>query len=473
MCRIFAIDILNKRMEQESHKDQDKINALIERYEKMLEGEFQSFFDSYEFEDIVEHYIDNGQLGEAMASMDIAYEQYPFSASFLIKKAQILTILERLNEAEKALEIAQTLEPSNVDLHIAKGSILSKRKKHHKALKCFHKAQALSDEPIEVHPFIAFEYQCLGKFQDAIKFLSEFLITEPEDDIAIFNIAYCFERLDAYDEAITFFTNLIEKAPYCEIAWYQLGLFYNKSKDYKNAVWALDYALLIDECFTAGYHEKARSLTQLGEIQEAINTYLLTFAFEEATGYTYLKIGLCYKDLSKFKQAIRYFTKASHQDPQLSEAWMEIGLCYDALGSTEEALYNIKKALNLNPDDLEYLYIQTGIFQKVGLYAEADLAYQRLIELGCDAPTIWIEYADLVYSQNETKDAINLLKQGLIVNKDHIDLLTNLVAYSFYGKEFTTASSALKKALEVDSESLEKLYTQFPELEHNKDFKLI
>ena len=200
----------------------------------------------------------------------------------------------------------------------------------------------LSESPIDVYPFIAFEYQCLGRFQDAIKYLDNFLNHEPEDDIAIFNIAYCFERLDAYNDAIDFFKKLIEKSPYCEITWYQLGLFYNKIKDYKQAIIALDYAILIDECFTAGYHEKARSLTQLGKTKEAINTYLLTFAFENATGYTYLKIGLCYKELSIYKQAIRYFTKACHEDPQLSEAWMEIGLCYEATGSIEEALYNIK-----------------------------------------------------------------------------------------------------------------------------------
>ena len=458
-------------MRQEQHKDQNKIDALIERYEKMLEGEFQSFFDSYEFEDIVEYYIDNGQLGEAMASMEIAYEQYPFSASFLIKKAQILTILERLNEAESTLEIAQSLEPSNVDLYIAKGSILSKRKKHHEALKQFHKAKGLSDDPIEVFPFIAFEYQCLGKFLDAIKYLSSFLLVEPEDDIAIFNIAYCYERLDAYDDAIIFFTDLIDKAPYCEISWYQLGLFYNKNKDYKKAVWALDYAILIDECFTAGYHEKARSLTQLGEIKEAIKTYLLTFAFEEATGYTYLKIGLCYKDLSLFNQAIRYFTKASHQDPQLSEAWMEAGLCYDALGSTEEALHNINKALDLSPNDLEYLYIQTGVFRKTGLYAEADLGYQKLLELGCDAPSIWLEYADLTHSINETKDSVSLLKQGLKSNKNHIDLLYHLGAYCFYQNDITNASKYLKKALDQDSKAIEVLYKYLPELEQNDDFK--
>jgi tetratricopeptide (TPR) repeat protein len=460
-------------MRKEPNRSQNKINALIERYEKMIEGEFQSFFDSYEFEDIVEHYIDNGQLGEAMTSMDIASEQYPYSAIFLIKKAQILTILERLNEAENSLELAQILDPSNVDLYIAKGSILSKRKKHHKALKLFQKAQDLSDEPIEVFPFVAFEYQCLGQFQEAIKYLSEFLFSDPEDDIALFNIAYCYERLDAYKDAIDFFSNLINEAPYNEINWYQLGLFYNKAKDYKNAVWALDYAILIDECFTAGYHEKARSLTQLGKSKEAIKTYILTFPFEEPTGYTYLKIGLCYKDISSFKQAIRYFTKSCHQDPQLSEAWMEMGLCYDALDSTEEALHHINKALILSPNDLEYLYIQTGIFRKVGLYAEADLGYQKLIELGCDAPAIWIEYANLTFSLNELKDSINLLKQGLKHNNNHIDLLLNLCAYSFLSGKLSQAKKYLVKAISIDSDAIELLYEQFPQLEKNNDFNQI
>lgn len=458
-------------MSREPSRNQNNINELIKRYENMLDGKVQSFFDTHEFEDIADHYIDKGLLGEAMGSMDIAFEQYPFSANFLIKKAQILTILERIPEAIDALELAEVLEPSNPDLHIAKGSILSKKKKHHKALKHFHKAQTLSDDPIDVYPFIAFEYQCLGKFQDAIKYLTAFLDVVPEDDIAIFNIAYCFERLDAYTEAIDFFNKLVNKAPYCEIAWYQLGLFFNKMKNYEQAVWALDYAILIDECFTAGYHEKARSLTQLGKLKEAINTYLLTFAFEDATGFTYLKIGLCYKELTLYKQAIRYFTKACHEDPQLSEAWMEIGLCYDANGSTHEALHYIKKALSLNPDDLEYLYIQTKVYKKIGLLTEADIGYQKLIEMGCDSPTIWMEYANLMREINETKDAINLLKQGIKHNKNHVDLLFRLGAYLFLDGQEANASKYLQIANSIDPKSKESLFEHLPNLEENQNFK--
>jgi len=467
----FAYLLYIPTMSHKFGENKNDITQLIERYEEMLNGDAQLFFDSHEFEDIADHYIDKGLLGEAMGSMDFAFKQYPFSANFLIKKAQILTILERLPEAVTILEVAETLEPGNPDLHIAKGSILSKKRKHQKALKHFNKAQSLSDNPTDVYPFIAFEYQCLGKFQDAIKYLTTFLELEPEDDIAIFNIAYCFERLDAYNDAIEFFKNLIDKVPYCEITWYQLGLFYNKTKDYKQAVWALDYAILIDECFTAGYHEKARSLTQMGKTKEAINTYLLTFAFEDATGYTYLKIGLCYKELSMHKQAIRYFTKACHEDPQLSEAWMEIGLCYDASGSTEEGLHYIKKAIDLNPDDLEYLYIQTKIYKKTGLNAEADLGYQKLIELGCDSPTIWMEYANLMREINETKDAINLLKQGIKHNKNHVDLLFRLGAYLFLDGQVNYAGKYLQKANAINPDSKIQLFEHIPGLEKNNEFK--
>ena len=85
-----------------NHKSgENNIAKLISRYENMLNNNTQSFFDTHEFEDIADHYIEKGLLGEAMGSMEMASTQYPFSANFLIKKAQILTILERLPEAEK------------------------------------------------------------------------------------------------------------------------------------------------------------------------------------------------------------------------------------------------------------------------------------------------------------------------------------------------------------------------------------
>jgi len=457
-------------MSEMSNSKNNKIHKLVERYESMLANESSAFFDSYEFEDIADHYIDKGLLGEAMGSMDIAYEQYPFSANFLIRKAQILTILDRTSEAELLLDKAEALEPNNTDLLIARGSILSKNKEHHKALQMFLKAELHAEDPLDVYPFIAYEFQCLGRFQDAIKYLSTFLDQDPQDDISIFNISYCFERLDAYEEASKFFIKLIDSAPYCEMAWYQLGLAYNKMKSYDKAVWALDYALLIDESFTAAYHEKARSLTHLEKTKEAIKTYMLTLAFEEASGYTFLKIGLCYKQIKMHKQSIRYLTKACHEDPQLAEAWMEIGLCMDVQGRLEEGIHYIEKAVNLNPDDVEYAYIQTKAYKNLGLIAEADLGFQKLIEMGCNSPTILMEYANLMHFQNETKDAIHLLKQGVKHNKNHIELISIIAAYLFIDGQLDKALKYLVKAEAIDPNYKESLFESFPQLENNEQF---
>lgn len=458
-------------MSHKSGKNQNNTQELIIRYEKMLNGAAQFFFDSHEFEDIADHYIDKGLLGEAMSSMDIAFEQYPFSANFLIKKAQILTILERLEEASSALDLAETLEPSNADLHIAKGSILSKKRNHQLALKHFNKAKELSEEPLDTYPFIAFEYQCLSKFHEAIKYLARFLEFEPKDDISLFNIAYCFERSEQYTQAIDFFTKHIDRVPYCELAWYHLGLFYNKTKQFKKAIWAIDYSILIDECFTAGYHEKARSLSSLNRHEEAIKTYLLTFAFEEVTGYTYLKIGLAYKQLKQYKQAIRYLTKACHEDPQLSEAWMEIGLCLNATENNQEALHHINKALSLNPNDLEYIYIQAKTLYRLGLISEADLAYQKLIELGCTSSSIWLEYAELLRSIDEKKDAINILKQGLLHNELNTELLLTLAAYHYLDGELMLSSKYLQKTKSINTNFLELISKHLPHLENDTNFK--
>ena len=117
--------LISLKMNRRPGKHKNNIKELVARYERMLTGDTQSFFDTHEFEDIADHYIDKGLLGEAMSSMEIAFEQYPFSTSFLIKKVQILTILERLEEASLTLEIAESLDPINSDLYIAKGSIYS------------------------------------------------------------------------------------------------------------------------------------------------------------------------------------------------------------------------------------------------------------------------------------------------------------------------------------------------------------
>jgi tetratricopeptide (TPR) repeat protein len=149
---------------------------------------------------------------------------------------------------------------------------------------------------------------------------------------------------------------------------------------------------------------------------------------------------------------------------------MEIGLCYEATGSIEEGLHFIKKAVNLSPDDLEYLYIQTKIHYKTGLYNEAELGYKKLIKLGCESPIIWMEYAHLMKKLNETKEAISLLKKGLEHNKNHSELLVRLGAYLFLDGQEDMARKYLHMANTINPEINIQLFNHIPSLQNNDDF---
>ena len=150
---------------------------------------------------------------------------------------------------------------------------------------------------------------------------------------------------------------------------------------------------------------------------------------------------------------------------------MEIGLCYEATGSIEEGLHYIKKAVSLSPDDLEYLYIQTKIQCKTGLYNEAELGYKKLIKLGCESPIIWMEYAHLIKTFNETKKAISILKRGIKQNKKHSELLARLGAYLFLDGQENLAHKYLRMANSINPEIKTDLFKHIPALKNNDTFK--
>ena len=149
---------------------------------------------------------------------------------------------------------------------------------------------------------------------------------------------------------------------------------------------------------------------------------------------------------------------------------MEIGLCYDAKGSSEEGLHYINKALNLNPNDLEYIYIQTKIYSKIGLIDEAILGYKRLLDLNCDSPNLWMELAFLKKEIDESKEAIHILESAIKIHKNNVDLLFRLGAYLFLDNQIEKASIYLQKANALDSTSSTKLFEHLPILEENAIF---
>ena len=66
-------------MEQDFEDRREETLHSVKRFESMLKRMESGFFDLDTYEQIVEHYMDEGKIVDAMKACDLALEQYPYS----------------------------------------------------------------------------------------------------------------------------------------------------------------------------------------------------------------------------------------------------------------------------------------------------------------------------------------------------------------------------------------------------------
>ncbi len=451
-------------MEDDDFQD---LNPLLDRFEQMLNEGAEWFFDVQEFEVLSDYFYDSGALGKAIRTAEIAASQHPASTAFMIRKAQYFSARQDFGRAQDELQKLENIEPDSYDLWMTRASIFSQKEKHHRAISCYKEALKKSDFPEDVWAMMAFEYQTLGNYELAIKYLQKTLAVFPDDDLSLYNIALCYDLLLKSQEGIWYFRQFIDKEPYNETAWYHLGIFYAREQEFDKAVEALDYSILIDEYFIAAFYEKARILERTFRFAEAAETYRQSFETEGHTGYGLYKMGLCFLQMNQSKKAMVHLTKAIKEDPDLDEAYYELALIKDEENAGHEAVYFIKKALEARPEDADYMYVSADIHRRAGMLNEAEEIYQQMIELGLTEPEVYLDYAELLIDLCEFEEAIEVLFEGAVVNADSADLHFRLAAYLYIMGDANAADGFFQKGMTLDPERRGQLLKLFPILKSN------
>ena len=87
-------------------EEQDR-KAAIEKYESMLKDHDSVYFDSEEFEYIIDHYTEQNELKKSRQAVEIAMTQHPDSNLLKIKEARQY-LLE--NDAQRAFDLLQHVD---------------------------------------------------------------------------------------------------------------------------------------------------------------------------------------------------------------------------------------------------------------------------------------------------------------------------------------------------------------------------
>jgi len=396
-----------------SQHDEDN-NYSLTKFESMLKTNNVLFFDSNEFENIIQFYFENGRIALAKKAIKLGLEQHPSSIVLRLFQVEIYILEDKLPQAEKLLDELYILEPSNEEIYIQKASILSKRDEHEKAIDTLKIALKLSDadeEDADLYALIGMEYLFMDQFENAKTYFIKCLELDMEDYSALYNIIYCFEFLDLNEEAIDFLNHYLDKNPYCEVAWHQLGKQYAALKDYPKALSAFEFAIISDDTFVGAYLEKGKVLEKMKKYDEAIENYNVTLALDEPTSFALLRIGNCYEKLGSDDLAVQYYFKTVHEDPLLDKGWISITRFYNKKKDYQKALYYINKAINIDADNVRYWKLYAQINHRLNFIEEAERGYKKTLDLGNYELDTWLARTDALISLGEYEaSALNLIQ---------------------------------------------------------------
>ena len=326
----------------------------VDKFEKMVKDKKIIFFDSFEFENIILHYLDNGKLGLAKKALSISLNQYPFNSNLSLLQAEIYIHEDKFNDSIELIDSLLNIEKNNSDALVLKANVLSKMKKHKEAINILKNIVNKIEDKKEIYNQIGLEFLFLEKYEISISYFEKSLCYDKNDNSIIYNIIYCFEKNRKSKGLFNFLKQYLEKNPFSELAWYKLGNEYKKLKKYEMALAAFDFSIISDENFNKAYVVKGLLLEKLFRYDDAIKNYEEMINHCSESSNLLFRIAVCFEKKHFYENSIKFYHKCIDIDPKMHEAYFRIGMFYYKRERFEKALKFIEKAINLKQDKSTY-----------------------------------------------------------------------------------------------------------------------
>lgn len=446
---------------------------MLTRFESMLKTNEVLFFDSEEFETIINHYLDNGSMSMAKKAIHIGLEQHPSSTSLKLYLVEVYVIDNELDKAEVLIDEIYELEKFNEEVYIQKANIHSRRNEHPQAIYLLEIALKMSLDKSEIYSLIGMEYLFMEDYRNALQNFIDCVEDDPENTSALHNVIYCYDILEEHQEAIDYLLKYIENDPYNEVAWQNIGKQYYNIKEYEKAIEAYDFAIISEDTFVGAYLEKGKVLEKQGKYAQAIECYVLTLKLEDPTTFALIRSGKCYEKLGQYKLAKKLYRKCIDQDTLLDKGWIALIRLYIKQDRFDDALYYTNKALKVDNTNVNYWKIYASINQRLLNFDEVIVAYRKCIELEDYKLSYWLNLADNLLKVGQWKEAKQVLENATEFFKDEAKLYYRLAGVYYKTLDTEKGEFYLFSALQENPELVNTLKKIFPFVYFNPDVQAI
>jgi tetratricopeptide (TPR) repeat protein len=363
-------------------QNNDEMRELIRQFENLKNGRSHSFIEEENFEKLIDYFDDKEDMAQAMHAAELGIEIYPYSASLLLKKADLLLAARQYNDALYILNQAELLDANDINLFILKTDAFLALDQQEKAVVLLEEALDLfaGDERIELLFELADVYDDYEEFDKVFDCLKLILEEEPVNEEALYKICFWTDFTGRNEESIKLHLHIINDYPYSELAWFNLGAAYQGLKLYEKSIDAYMYCIAIDEKFDYAYRNMGDAYIRMRRYKDAIEMLEKVLELSRPEEVIHEAIGYCYDKMNQYAQARFYYRKVSHMNPGDSKIFYKIACTYINEGQYESAIKQLGQALKIHRLQPEYNLAMGMALVELGQYKQAIEHYANVIK---------------------------------------------------------------------------------------------
>ncbi len=432
------------------------------------------FKNQNDYLDIALMYLENGEFDKAHSYTNMTLKLNPDNAEGYKLRSKIYLAQNDKDSARaaaiRAIQADNTLldsdlarefditevPPFDFEYYNSKGVEYFYRGEIENAIKCFEKSLDLNFKNTVALNNLAQAYIKNQNLDKAKNTLKKAIVFNPKYTQTYINLAQV-AKIESLENANNKFKKEQERYlkqalkcnPNDKRIYLELGNIELEEKNYEKALKYFNTALVYDDEYYEAYLGIAIVYIESGNMQKAllalrnagalnsksdeISFYLakmciLDEKFDEAKEYLedaiskaensdyYLELGKIYYAKNDYSKASQMFLKAQSLDTRLknaAELYNYTGLCYYHTKDLNNALSNLKRAVELNPDNVIYMYNLSLAYKSAKMDSEYQKIYQKIMNFKPKTAQDYIDSSTIYYDRGQSDIAKTILDEGI------------------------------------------------------------
>ncbi len=395
-------------------QEREEMKELLRQYNNFKSGRKFTFIEEESFLRIIDYFDENENLSFALEAANFGIDQFPYSSSLYIKKADILIATQNYYEGISVLEKAEVLYSNDINLYILKTDAYLALDFQDKAAALLEEAVVVfeGEDKIELLFELADVYDDYEVFENVFNCLHLILEQEPTNEEALYKICFWADFTGKNEESIQIHQKIIEDYPYCQLAWFNLGTAYQGLKLYEKSIDAYQYAVVIDEKFDCAYRNMGDAYLRLRKYRNAIEALQKVLELSMPEDIIYEAIGLCYEKLKNPAQARFNYRKAVHLNSTESRLYYKIACSYMQESYWDSAIKNLENAMSINKAHPDYHFAIAQCFIKQERIKEAVIHFTHFIKARPKNVKGWKELVRCLYDAGYYEEALEQINNA-------------------------------------------------------------